>query len=205
MELCLYGQLDCFLRNHKQKVLLCHRVAIVSQICDAMRAVCGCSVIHRDLAAHNVLVYGLKPLQVKVIDFGLAIREGSDSVVKARRLEDVFAVRWAAQEILDAHNPGTGDFRDLRAPWSFKSDVWAFGVTAWQVFAHGEVPYTLAMPDKAVIKHVRSGRRLPTPIDCPADMFASVMEPCWLEEPSSRPPFERLWHQLVALQKKYMS
>ena len=45
--------------------------------------------------------------------------------------KEVLAVRWAAPEVLVAPSAWA-------APWSEKSDVWAFGVCGWQVFCDGE-------------------------------------------------------------------
>ncbi len=210
MELCTHGQLDLFLREHQAKIECKHRVAILSQICEGMQAVSSAGIIHRDLAAHNVLVYGIKPLLVKLIDFGLAIHKDAVSAAGKPtaegeqsgkgcldgKLADVNSVRWAAIEVLDAPD------HEL-APWSEKTDVWAYGITAWQVFAHGEVPYTLAMPDEAVRLFVIRGRRLGAPIGCPSDVFASAMVDCW-KVADQRPTFSALGEKLAILRELYM-
>ena len=48
------------------------RRTIVHQICCAMEAVALAGVVHRDLAAHNVLVFSEAPICVKITDFGMA-------------------------------------------------------------------------------------------------------------------------------------
>jgi serine/threonine protein kinase len=213
MELCTHGQLDLFLREHQAKIECKHRIAILSQICEGMQAVSSAGIIHRDLAAHNVLVYGVKPLLVKLIDFGLAIyrdpasaQAGAGNVTKESEqsgkrcldgnLADVNSVRWAAIEVLDAPTPEL-------APWSEKTDVWAYGITAWQVFAHGEVPYTLAMPDEAVRLFVIRGRRLGAPIGCPPDVFAAVMADCW-KAADERPTFSMVGKRMAELRVLHM-
>ena len=88
-------------------------------------------IVHRDLAARNVMLS--KWLQAKVGDFGLA-REGNEYVVE--------------QE--DEH----GNKKKLELPWKWvapeaathrrftqASDVWAFGITLWEVFTYAGMPY----------------------------------------------------------------
>lgn len=41
-------------------------------------------------------------------------------------------VRWCAPEVL------------LRKGFSHKSDVWSFGVTMWEMFEHGKIPWKTA-------------------------------------------------------------
>jgi len=176
-------------------------MAVVSQICDAMRKVSAAGIVHRDLSAHNILVHRLNPLTVKVIDFGLAMRGASarESVVFSMgAVGDIFSVRWTAAEIFQCR-PGQ------LPPWSEFSDVWSFGVTAWQVWAHGEVPYTLAMTDQAVINHVTKGRCLSMPFGCEIEIFKDVIETCWSSIPERRPTFEQLWARLLKLHPKYMN
>lgn len=176
-------------------------MAVVSQICDAMRKVSAAGIVHRDLSAHNILVYALNPLTVKVIDFGLAMRgasAGESAVTSMGAVDDIFSVRWTAPEIFKSRP-------DKPLPWSEFSDVWSFGVTSWQVWAHGEVPYTLAMTDHAVISHVAQGRCLGRPYNCEIEIFTEAIQPCWVIIPQGRPSFDQLWERLLKLHPKYMS
>jgi serine/threonine protein kinase len=114
-----------------------NRRSIVQQICGAMVAVASKGVVHRDLAAHNVLVFNDNPIHVKLTDFGMSVDDTSrvgvgSAANRHESVSHVIAVRWASPEILAARGA-------WEAPWSEKSDVWSFGVTVWQVYAHGEV------------------------------------------------------------------
>ena len=88
-------------------------------------------VVHRDLAARNVMLD--KWFQAKVGDFGLA-REGNEYAVEPtdddgnkKKLE--LPWKWVA--------PEAAIFRSFNQA----SDVWAFGITLWEIFTFGGMPY----------------------------------------------------------------
>ena len=88
-------------------------------------------IVHRDLAARNVMLD--KWLQAKVGDFGLA-REGNEYIVeqidqdgRQKRME--LPWKWVAPEAA-THRIFTQN-----------SDVWAFGITMWEIFTLGGIPY----------------------------------------------------------------
>ena len=63
----------------------------------------------------------------------------------------MLAYRWASPELL------------RNATFSTASDVWAFGVTAWEIFSLGETPF-LEIPFNAVFcPRLVEGMRLPKP------------------------------------------
>ena len=43
------------------------------------------------------------------------------------------------------------------------SDVWSYGIVAWEVMSYGEKPYW-DMSNDDVIKNIRQGMRLPSPV-----------------------------------------
>jgi len=47
--------------------------------------------------------------------------------------------------------------------FSKQTDVWSFGVTAWEIFALGETPYPNYTWDNDFVEYLRSGMRLPMP------------------------------------------
>eukprot|EP00731_Ephydatia_muelleri_P006861 Em0003g1109a len=78
--------------------------------------------VHRDLAARNCMVD--QSLSVKVGDFGLA-RETSYQASNTQKKP----VKWMPPEMLQ---DGIS---------TEKTDVWAYGVTCWEIFSLGAAPY----------------------------------------------------------------
>jgi len=54
-----------------------------------------------------------------------------------------------------------------RFSFSSASDVWAFGVTAWEIFTLGKVPYPNQTWDETFVDLLESGFRLKKPDTCP--------------------------------------
>ena len=147
------------------------------------------NVVHRDLAAHNILVFEeLDPadprsVRVKVSDFGLS-RPGC-YYQRTGAVTEALPVRYMPPEAIE------------RNKWSEKSDVWAFGVLLWEVATLGLVPYdslgVFVNDDKEVKRGVCSGAlRLPCPEGLPEVIFKGIIEPCWAKRAADRPTFASL-------------
>ena len=136
-------------------------------------------VVHRDLAARNVLVS--KDLKaVKVSDFGLATI--LESAYYNGSKEKPLPVKWCAPEVIK------------RRRYSSKSDVWSLGVTFWEVFSEGEIPYGL-MTNQEAFYFVCSGSRLEKPDACPNEMYELMLK-CWDADFEKIPAFEKVWESL---------
>jgi serine/threonine protein kinase len=80
-------------------------------------------IVHRDLAARNVLM--TSGGQVKISDFGMSRKtQNSGGVTKTEN----GPLKWMAPECL------------YERKYSIKTDVWAFGVTLFEIVSRGE-PY----------------------------------------------------------------
>jgi len=188
------GDLSEFLRRHDRHVEgprgrrlnAAERVGIAAQMAGAMAYVASRGFVHRDVAARNFLVSESPSSEicVKLSDFVLALRATSPNGV-CRHADEALPVRWLAPESL-----ADGRF-------STASDVWAFGVAFWEVFAHGRQPYA-GVPNADVGRRVGAGETLPQPVDAPDEAYA-LMRRCWQRRPDYRPSFDSLQSSLLSL------
>jgi hypothetical protein len=90
---------------------------------------------------------------------------------------------------------GTCPYTDIPTDrYSEKSDVWAFGVTAWEILSEGAIPYFELTQDTQVVTFVCKGGRLSRDelvVAC-SDALWGIVCSCWEQTPESRPAFNRL-------------
>ena len=60
-------------------------------------------------------------------------------------------IEWASIEVL------------LHKTFSSASDVWAFGVTVWEIFTFGRLPFAECKKDEELVTKLMAGTRLPKP------------------------------------------
>lgn len=111
---------------------------------------------------------------VKIGDFGL-----SKSGLTYYGGEEGLPAAWLSPETF------------AQRTWSEKSDVWAFGVTLWELFSEGCVPFADTESVALIGKAVVAGDRLSCPVGCPGDVY-KVMQFCWQRRPEDRPTFRSL-------------
>lgn len=131
-------------------------------------------LVHRDLAARNVLVQ--KATTVKISDFGLAKLLSENNEYKAAGGK--MPIKWLALECI------------RHRVFTTKSDVWAFGVTIWELLTFGCRPYE-HIPAKDVPDKIESGEKLKHPQGCSLDVYCTLLS-CWHIDAASRPTFEEL-------------
>ncbi|KAM3870919.1 tyrosine-protein kinase receptor TYRO3 [Diretmus argenteus] len=140
------------------------------------------SIIHRDLAARNCMLD--ENMTVCVADFGLSKKIYSGDYYRQGSVSKL-PVKWIALESL-ADNV-----------YTTQSDVWAFGVTMWEVMARGQTPYP-GVENSEIYEYLIKGERLKQPPDCRDDIY-EIMHSCWSPVPKCRPSFQHLIDQLETL------
>ncbi|XP_044760747.1 epidermal growth factor receptor isoform X2 [Coccinella septempunctata] len=174
-QLMPLGCLLDFVRNNREKIGSKYLLNWCTQIARGMAYLEEKRLVHRDLAARNVLVQ--TPGCVKITDFGLAkLLDINEEEYKAAGGK--MPIKWLALECIQ------------HRIFTHKSDVWAFGVTVWELLTFGKRPYD-NIPARDVPEILEKGERLPQPSVASIDIYM-VMIKCWMLDAESRPSFKEL-------------
>uniref|UniRef100_T1ISC4 non-specific protein-tyrosine kinase n=1 Tax=Strigamia maritima TaxID=126957 RepID=T1ISC4_STRMM len=147
------------------------------QICDGMQYLESKRLIHRDLAARNILVFSKN--KIKISDFGLsrALGVGKDYYQTNFNVNLKLPIAWCAPECINY----------LR--FTSASDVWAYGVTLWEMFSYGFQPWA-ALTGQQILEAIDEPnfQRLEQPECCPKEYYILMLK-CWQHDPNKRPKF----------------
>ena len=89
-------------------------------------------------------------------------------------------------------SPEALDYRKF----SKKTDVWSFGVTAWEIITFGKEPELIKI--NLLSNALKRHHRLPKSELCNKDLYAT-MKMCWHLDPEQRPSFEDLLEDLKGI------
>jgi len=146
------------------------------------------NMVHRDLAARNILLQSVNnEIRAIVSDFGFA-REVDSEAVGGTTQANIGPVRWMAPESL----------RDK--VYSYASDSWAFGVTVWELYNPGQLPWA-PLDHVNTILAVLSGKKLELPGDMNPELKQLSVD-CWLDDSTSRPTFQKIYDKVSEIEKR---
>ncbi|XP_050405969.1 tyrosine-protein kinase RYK [Patella vulgata] len=132
-------------------------------------------IIHKDIATRNCVVDS--DLVVKIMDNSLS-RDLFPADYNCLGDNENRPIKWLSIEALQEKR------------FSPASDVWAFGVTMWELMTMGQQPYA-DVDSFEMASYLQEGYRIAQPINCPDELFA-VMACCWAMSPDERPKFSQL-------------
>ncbi|NXD19989.1 MERTK kinase, partial [Spelaeornis formosus] len=182
-----YGDLHSFLLRSRlemapQFVPLQTLVKFMVDIALGMEYLSSHNFLHRDLAARNCMLRD--DMTVCVADFGLSKKIYSGDYYRQGRIAKM-PVKWIAIESL------------ADRVYTTKSDVWAFGITMWEIATRGMTPYP-GVQNHEIYEYLFHGQRLKKPEDCLDELY-EIMSECWRADPATRPTFSHLKVQLEKL------
>ncbi|XP_067443578.1 receptor tyrosine-protein kinase erbB-3a isoform X1 [Thunnus thynnus] len=181
-QLSSQGSLLEHVRNNKNKLSPQRLLNWCVQIAKGMYYLEENRMVHRNLAARNVLLKN--NYTVHISDYGVADLLYPDDK-KYFYNEVKTPIKWMALESI------------LFRRYTHQSDVWSYGVTIWEMMSCGAEPYA-AMRPQEVPDLLEKGERLSQPQICTIDVYM-VMVKCWMIDENVRPTFKELANEFTRM------
>lgn len=182
VEFCNMGELRSWLiePNNNPKSTVLYDICI--DIANGMKHIHENNYIHRDLAARNILLSSENgKIIAKVSDFGLAVEiNNEDNQGFYRQTKELFMpIRWLHPISI------------TESIYSKQTDVWSYGVTVWEIFSKGVIPYK-GLDNKRMISAVTDGYILPKPKACPKMLYDDIVRNCLTKDIETPLTFEQI-------------
>ena len=163
-------------------------LSMAIQVACGMAYLASYNYVHRDLATRNCLV-GENNI-IKIADFGLSCSL-YDSVYYRVKGKAKMPIRWMVTECF------YGKFSQF-------SDVWAYGVTVWEIYTMGREPPYSSFGDLEIIEDalkVENRTLLSKPRACPNEVYEVLCMSCWVPEYGKRNKFSEIHKKLLKIEK----
>lgn len=204
-EFASRGTLKSLLQNASLQELASnlHRLHCANQVARAMAFLESERVVHADLSCRNVLIFRFEEaphhVVAKVSDFGLSVvLKGNSDCLQLRQPQ---ATRWCAPETVSENK------------LSHRADMWSLGVTLWEMYANGAVPWPLRPKRAEVAARLKDivetggaaegtpevGEDFPCSSLCPAVVHRVILS-CLRADEHLRPQFAHLaktWARII--------
>ncbi|KAJ3196041.1 hypothetical protein HK101_010281 [Irineochytrium annulatum] len=158
MEYVAGGELFDYIADHKELLTVDEIRRLFRQLVEVVGFLHTQNICHRDLKIENVLLTSTLPHQIKLTDFGLAVRfSPTDALLTARCGSE----EYAAPEVI------------LAQPYDpRRTDVWALGVILFAMVT-GELPFSLEPGQRPKVMYHRIARvdyRFPEGVEVPGEL-----------------------------------
>ncbi|XP_042902588.1 tyrosine-protein kinase RYK isoform X2 [Parasteatoda tepidariorum] len=183
------GNLKLFLRKCSgdpcHALMTIDLVSMAIQIVKAIEFLHERGIIHRDIATRNCVL--TERLRIKLTDNALARDLFPDDYHCLCDSENR-PIKWLSIESI------------VKNEYTYSTDVWAYGVTMWELITLGQQPY-LSVDAFEMYSALIDGYRLDQPKNCPDDLY-KLMRYCWSDVPQIRPSVNELLRTLQDLHTK---
>jgi serine/threonine protein kinase len=174
--------------NNNDSNILKEKLLILLKISRVLAELHSLGVVHADVKPANILLSHHKPPDVRLADFGLSVIQQA-KVQGESTLGATYNMKgtplYSAPEMLI--NPFDNTFNETVANPSRKTDMYAFGILAWEVLS-GERPFLNITSQPTLCSKVHQGVRPPIsslPKETPP-IIISMIESCWDKDRSNR-------------------
>uniref|UniRef100_A0A3B4BWY3 Receptor protein-tyrosine kinase n=1 Tax=Pygocentrus nattereri TaxID=42514 RepID=A0A3B4BWY3_PYGNA len=181
-QLSTQGSLLEHIRRHKNSLNPQRLLNWCVQIAKGMYYLEEQRIVHRNLAARNILLKS--DFMVQITDYGIADLLYPDDK-KYFYNEVKTPIKWMALESI------------LFRRYTHQSDVWSYGVTVWEMMSYGAEPYASMRPQE-IPDLLEKGERLSQPQICTIDVYM-VMVKCWMIDENVRPTFKELANEFTRM------